>query len=259
MSYKHVTNKRWYHNSEGKTILREDPNELPEGFMPGRGPANKPAWNKGLTKNNNPSIAAIADKLKGHSFNRDLPKDKREAINKKIYDTMRKNNSFNISKIETKLHSLLLLKFDNDDILTQYNEDPRYPFKCDFYIKSLDLFIECQWAQEHGYHPFNTDDELDREKLQELKLKAAQGKPNNRYYHIIYYWTERDPLKLDYLRKNNLNFVLIYPNDVVITEYHNDKCKNLVNFWKALDLKHGVIKNQASNMEEGLTTIENNN
>ena len=55
---------------------------------------------------------------------------------------MKKNNSFNKSKEEEKYYSYLLHLYSSEDIVRQYYDKDRYPFHCDFYIKSEDLFIE---------------------------------------------------------------------------------------------------------------------
>lgn len=61
-----------------------------------------------------------------------------ENFNKQI-KTKRKNNTFNISKPEEICYQLLNEKYKN--IKRQY-KSKLYPFNCDFYIKSLDLYIE---------------------------------------------------------------------------------------------------------------------
>ena len=301
-SYKCKTNKRWYHNLEGKNIKIEIGDEIPEGFIPGKCPTSKPAWNRGLTKETdprvariseggkgkkviawnkgqtketnpilkqvsekeketkskryypcarkgipnskehnlkisesnkgntggwnkgqtketNPSIASISEKLMGHTFNKDISPEKRKEINDKIYNTMKKNGTFNKSKGEENYYNYLLTLYNKDDIKRQYNQDPRYPFHCDFYIKSLDLFIEYQGAFEHGPHPFNAEDPEDLKLLEKWEEKANQNGPKSRYWNYIYWWTEKDPLKLKYLRENKLNFLLIYPQSgIEITE-----------------------------------------
>ena len=65
-----------------------------------------------------------------------------DSIKVKINDTKRLNHTFNSSKPEDDYYQALVLEYGADDIERQYNKDPRYPFACDFYIKSLDIFIE---------------------------------------------------------------------------------------------------------------------
>ena len=55
---------------------------------------------------------------------------------------------------------MLISVCGEDDIIRQYNSE-RYPFSCDFYIKSLDVFIEYQGFWSHNVHPYNPDSEED--------------------------------------------------------------------------------------------------
>lgn len=51
-----------------------------------------------------------------------------------------------------------------------------------------------------------------------IKLKAELKGPSSRYWNIYKWWTQIDPLKLETFRKNNLNFKIIYPNNLIITK-----------------------------------------
>lgn len=146
------------------------------------------AWNKGK----------ILGKL-------DIEK-KKERL-KKEYATKKKNNSFNTSKPEIIYYEYLLTKFAKEDILTQYSEDKRYPFNCDFYIKSKDLFLELNLHWTHGGHPFNKDSEDDINKLISWEEEA---KNSMFYQNAVYTWTTRDINKVDYAKRNNLNLKVYY-------------------------------------------------
>lgn len=67
--------------------------------------------------------------------------ENRTSIKAKEYATKLKNGTFNSSKPEDEFYEALAAKFGADDILRQYR-DARYPFRCDFYVKSIDTFIE---------------------------------------------------------------------------------------------------------------------
>lgn len=47
------------------------------------------------------------------------------------------------------MYERLAVTFGPDDVVRQYR-DPRYPFFCDFYVRSLDLFVECNFHWTHG-------------------------------------------------------------------------------------------------------------
>ena len=120
-------------------------------------------------------------------------------ITNKIYLTKKKNNSFNISK--TEYNSYLILKEKYPDIITQYKCE-LYPFNCDFYIPSLDLYIECNYHWSHCKHPFNPNNIEDINKLNKMKLK------NTKYYlNSIYVWTDLDIRKRNIAKQNNLNYI----------------------------------------------------
>ena len=176
----------------------------------------KDPWNKGLTKETDERILKTADKLLGHKcFVTDWDKAK-----EKEYLTKKMRNSFNTSKPEIELLNDLQSKYGEDNVVNQY-QDTRYKnpktgrsYNCDFYVKSLDLFIELNMHWTHGGHPFDENDPSDLETLCDWQLKSALSKYS--YNSAIYTWTESDPTKLSVLRANNLNFMIIYPKGLVI-------------------------------------------
>ena len=169
------------------------------------------SWNKGLTKETDDRIKRISDKLTGHSsfvLDWDIQKQKE-------YETKKKNGTFNVSKPEENLVKELKIAFGDDNIISPYR-DARYPFNCDAYVKSEDLFIELNGTWYHGNHPFDPDNDDDLKLLNVWKEKA-KIKPQS-YNWAIKVWTEIDPLKLETFRKNNLNFKIIYPKENLIID-----------------------------------------
>ena len=117
--------------------------------------------------------------------------------------TKLKNGTCRISKAETKFrHTLELLGFELNDIICQYYDQDHYPFCCDFYIRSQDLFIEYQGHWSHGTEPYKNTAEQNK-KLSQYRSKNMD----------MTTWTERDPLKLNIALKNNINLVLVYPRN----------------------------------------------
>lgn len=134
----------------------------------------------------------------------------------KIFNTKKKNHTFNSSKPEEEYYKYLMNKFGKDEILIQYR-DKRYPYNCDFYIKSLDLFIELNLHWTHGGHPFDENNKEDLEKLKSWKEKA---KKSIFYQNAINTWTVSDINKKKIAKENNLNYVSIYDkNNLYSTEY----------------------------------------
>lgn len=68
--------------------------------------------------------------------------------------TKRQNGTFATSSVETTLYKKLCKYFDSENIIKQYKSE-LYPFNCDFYIKSENLYIEIQGSWTHGSHPYN--------------------------------------------------------------------------------------------------------
>ena len=79
-----------------------------------------------------------SEKQRGH---RDYVVDKISAKQKE-YETKKKHNSCVKSALEDTYYNKLCSMYPNNTVIRQYFDKERYPFKCDFYIKEKDLFIE---------------------------------------------------------------------------------------------------------------------
>lgn len=132
-------------------------------------------------------------------------------VQQRISDTKRRNNSFHISSWEAMLTEKLSNLFP--DLKTQY-KDKRYPFHCDFYIPSLDLFIECNFHWTHGRRPFNPNNEKDMEQLrhwEELGRSATSVRDKGQYYkNAITTWTDLDVRKRTIAEQNGLSYLVFY-------------------------------------------------
>ena len=198
---------------------------------------NYHSWNKGLTKETNSSLKIVSEKLsveklgkkpwnKGIPVSQERKQKQSEAMkivsalktpeqkaiaNEKSYQTKKSNNSFNISKPEETYYEELCSRYGRENILRQFKSD-KYPFNCDFYIISEDLYIELNASWTHGPHPFDSTDPSD------LKLKnlwEEKAKTSKYYRNALDVWTKRDVQKLQTLRNNKLNFHLIYRDSII--------------------------------------------
>lgn len=122
----------------------------------------------------------------------------------KAEHTKRANQTFTKSKIEETLYAELLKYFCADDIYRQY-QDTRYPFRCDFYIKSLDLFIEVNLHWTHFKYPFDSNCAKDLAQLEIFKLKNTKG-----YDKLIEVWSIRDPEKQSVAKQSKINYRVLY-------------------------------------------------
>ena len=157
------------------------------------------------TYKNNPDIMKRSHEKQKQTY-KNHPEIIKESIKKTIL-TKRKNNTFNTSKSEDELYTLLKQKYP--DIKRNYNSDRRYPYMCDFYIPSKDLFIELQASWTHGSAPFkNTDDQ--QFILNEWKQKSLKS---NFYKNAIEVWTTRDVKKRQVAKSNKLNYIEVWTCD----------------------------------------------
>ena len=128
-----------------------------------------------------------------------------EKRNDNIYNSMIKNGSFHNSKPESII--LNFLRENYPDVINQY-KDERYPFKCDYYIPSKDLFIEYNGYWTHGGHFF---DETNPEDVNQLKMWENSDK--KQYKNARQTWTVRDINKLKKAKENKLNFIVLWYDD----------------------------------------------
>ena len=147
-------------------------------------------------------------------------KIKQETI-QKIINTKRKNKTLNTSKEEIILYDYLCKKYGKNNVFKNY-QDSRYsrynknPWVCDFYIKTIDLFIELNLHWTHGGHQFDPNNKNDIMKLSEIRKKqkyyiSSKGNlKKNSYFTFERVWTITDPEKIKCAKKNNLNYMVIY-------------------------------------------------
>lgn len=124
----------------------------------------------------------------------------------KEYQTKKKNNSFNTSNPENNIYTDLCSQYGEDNVIRQYRDD-RYPFSCDFYIPSEDLFIEYNGNWTPGGHPFDKLNLDDISKLEDWEYRSSE---HPYYRNAIYTWTVLDVRKQQTAKQNNLNYVVIY-------------------------------------------------
>ena len=139
-------------------------------------------------------------------------KDNLSAIHKnpdfqaQLNATKLQNHTFNTSSPEELYYQSLVQIYGEEDVCRQYR-DERYPFSCDFYIKSLDLFIELNLHWTHGGHPYNSDNIEDVRLAEDLKLK---GETSEYYRNAYYVWTDLDVRKQSIAKLNGLNYKVVY-------------------------------------------------
>ena len=122
-------------------------------------------------------------------------------IQSRIIATKRQNGVLNTSTVEKHVKGF-------DDFESQYNNDFRYPYLCDFYDKDRDLFIEVNASWTHGYHWYDAENDVDTCKKWKVKSKKSEY-----YANALDIFTKRDVEKRECARVNNLNYVTLWDSD----------------------------------------------
>lgn len=127
------------------------------------------------------------------------------------FKTRKNNGTLNTSQSEEDLYKLLVDKFGVDNVIRQFRDKIRYPFNCDFYIKSLDLFIElnANWTHGRGLGFYDENNPEHQKQLEDWKNEGSKY-----YKNAIQTWTQRDFLKKKTAIKNNLNYLVFWDNDL---------------------------------------------
>ena len=163
--------------------------------------SNKAFWN---TVDKEPFVNSVKSKIEKTCIekygvsNPMKVKELHDKILPKIQDTKRKNNTFNTSTAEDESYVLLKGKFN--DVKRNYKSE-QYPFSCDFYIPSIDTYIECNYHWTHGGRPYNKDN-IECNGL----VEAWKSKGTKYYANAVNTYTIRDVNKRKTAKENNLNW-----------------------------------------------------
>ena len=127
--------------------------------------------------------------------------------NKEIWKKSQDNRQISSkSKLENNFLNYLKLKYESDDIITQY-KSKEYPYYCDFYIKSINLYIEIQGHWTHNDHPFDINNLNDYLIMDIWRTKSLSDKY---YKNALNTWTIKDVEKRNTAIQNNLNYLEIF-------------------------------------------------
>lgn len=121
-----------------------------------------------------------------------------------IRDAKRRNGTLSGSVVERCVSDMLVDVFGADDVMAQHASDPRYPFACDFYVRSRDLFIELNGLWVHGGH-WHGGSGRDASRLAEWA-----GRHTPYYDHAVHVWSKTDVAKREAARRSHLNYVVFW-------------------------------------------------
>lgn len=190
-SKKKISKTKLNKTAEEKQIIS---NKLSDALT-GRRP-----WNKGIP---------MSEESRLHLKRQyaELPEEIKKEYEKKRIASRRRHKTFNVSNLEKTFFEQLQKHFKTDDIKRQYTDELRYPFLCDFYIVSKDLFIEINGNWTHGFMPYDPENE---DCKKQLLIWEEKAKTSEYYKNAIETWTIRDVNKLRTATTNQLNYVTLY-------------------------------------------------
>lgn len=114
------------------------------------------------------------------------------------------NGTCNTSAPEDVLYEMLCEVFGDTDVVRQYASDA-YPYACDFYIRSRDLYIELNGTWTHGGHWYRPGSDGD------VVAKWWEKAGENPYYvSAASTWTIADMAKRAAARMAGLNYVVFW-------------------------------------------------
>ena len=221
---KHLGNTPW---NKGTTGLMKPNNGT---FKKGQIPWNKglkgvqKSWSKGLTKENDARVAKFSASNKLNWATNDtrraivaqnararkgqhLSPEVHEQFLDRNYITRKEHSSFNTSNPEDLYYDRLCSEYGRDKVIRNYRDKKRYPYRCDFYITTKDLFIELNLHWTHGYMPYDPKSEKCNKQLREWEEKAQTSQF---YKNAIETWTVRDVNKRRIAEDNKLNYIVLY-------------------------------------------------
>lgn len=143
----------------------------------------------------------------------------KDGVMDRVIQKKKQNGTVNTSKPEEELYQILCDLFGIDDVVRQYRSDV-YPFFCDFYIKSLNFYIEHNVCWTHGGHWFDIacDDDKNR--------AICWAEKDSRYYdNAVDTWTVRDVEKRKIAAINDLNYAVFWKANLAdVYDWVNDGC-----------------------------------
>lgn len=114
------------------------------------------------------------------------------------------HGTFNTSKPEDVLYDMLVGTFGSDDVSRHYRSSA-YPFRCDYYVRSRDLYIELNAHWSHGGHWYGPDD---------VSVVDAWRSKGRFYANAADTFSVRDVRKREVARVAGLNYVVFWRSDL---------------------------------------------
>lgn len=124
----------------------------------------------------------------------------------------------------------LIERFGKEDVWYQYGLHPydaRYPYSCDFYIKSLDLFIEINAHYSHGKHWYDAKDHQDVARRAHLSASTSRKSQKS-----LETWCKTDIEKREKAKTSGIRYLVFW--DGTQRQENHKKIPNLTDFYEWL-------------------------
>lgn len=119
-----------------------------------------------------------------------------------------------VSRHERIIYYELVNRFGIKDVYFSYGIHPydaRYPYNCDFYIKSLDLFIENNADYSHGGHWYNPSNKDDFQRMLDMYKSGKR-----RTLKAVESWTVSDVAKREKAKSSGIKYLVFWDSGTVI-------------------------------------------
>lgn len=126
----------------------------------------------------------------------------------KIQKSLKLRSTYTKSKVEDVFYTKLVSIYGENDVERQYKSID-YPYACDFYVKSRDLYIEFNGHWTHGDCFYSANSEYTNKFLRRLNSNSG-----NYYRKAKYVFTKLDVEKVSIAKSNNLNYLVFWDNDL---------------------------------------------
>ena len=156
----------------------------------------KPSWNKGLTKETDERVKKYSSKIIGHKFNlgRKWTKEHRGKISKSVEEDWKINRSkynnrikkikearakqitpLQDTKIEIKIQTFLT-QLGIEFFTHQYMKEIEHKYRCDIWVPSKNLVIECDGDYWHGNLKYFKEKELSKHQIEQRERDDIRTK-----------------------------------------------------------------------------------
>lgn len=126
-------------------------------------------------------------------------------ISKRLKTSIENNGKLHMSKKKLECYDILRSKYKNVKVVHQISNTD---IIVDFYLNDIRTYIDFHGEFQHGYHPFNIDEDNEKLKLMESKVQPY-------YKYVINTWVNKDPQKRQYMKEHKLKYIEFWSLDEV--------------------------------------------